>query len=347
MSNYAVILAGGKGERFWPLSTSKAPKQLLALVGDRPLLAQAVQRLQGLIPFERVFVITNQDLVEGCRKAAPELPAENIIGEPVGRDTAAAVALAGAVVKQRDPNAAFCILTADHIIGDPPVFQSTLSSALEKATREDVLITIGIPPSFPSTGFGYIEAEPSADAKFFNVERFVEKPNAEKAAEYLASGRFFWNSGMFIWSVKSLEAAFRAHRPVLADLMNLPSIEKILAAYPALEKISVDYALMEKATNIVMIPARFSWDDVGSWTALENHFPKDGSGNVIVGEGQLIGSGGNIIVSRDRLTAVVGLENVIVVQADGVTLVCARDKAQDIKKMVEKLRAESRFQSLL
>ena len=352
MSQYAIILAGGKGERFWPLSTTRQPKQLLALVGDRPLLAQAVDRLDGLIPPERTYVITNQDLVDGCRAAAPRLPAANIIGEPIGRDTAAAVALAAAIVKRQDPGGCFCILTADHVIGDLRIFQKTLERGFELAGREDVLITIGIKPTFPSTGFGYIDSGTARDDLFLKVNRFVEKPDAATAKEYVESGSFYWNSGMFIWSVAALEQAFQSHRPVLAGLIgrlvsarDLP--RAITEEYPKLEKISIDYALMEKAPNIVMAKGLFSWDDVGSWTALEHHFPHDAAGNVVIGAGQQVGARNNIIFSRDRLTAVVGLDDVIVVQAEGVTLVCAKDRAQDIKKLVEQLRADGGFGDVL
>jgi mannose-1-phosphate guanylyltransferase len=211
-----------------------------------------------------------------------------------------------------------------------------------------VLITIGIKPTGPSTGFGYIEAGRPRDKLFLQAKRFVEKPNLAKAIKYMASGRYYWNSGMFIWSVGSLEKAFRQHRPALADLMNkLAAGAKLNRVYPKLEKISIDYALMENATNIVMAQGRFKWDDVGSWTALEHHFQKDATGNVVIGSGEQVDASDNIIFSKARLTAVVGLSKVIVVQAGGVTLVCARDKAQDIKTLVMKLRTDGRFNDVL
>jgi mannose-1-phosphate guanylyltransferase len=356
---YAVIMAGGKGERFWPLSTSKHPKQLLALVGDKALIAQAVERLDGLIPPENVFVVTNADLVEATRQAAPMLPPENIVGEPIGRDTAAAVACGGALVGARDPKAVFAVLTADQVMGDLDVFKATLRGGMDLAEKNEILVTIGIQPTFPSTGFGYIES--GADfakvegVQFKKAVRFVEKPALPKAEEYLASGRFFWNSGMFIWSVPTLGKAFAAHCPVMKTLMDeltahakrgeiFQGLEKI---YPTLGKISVDYALMEKADNIVMACGTFSWDDVGSWPALESHFPQDADGNTLIGECQQIDSKNNIIYSKDRLTAVIGVENLIVVQADGVTLVCSKDRAQDIKRMVTDLRAKGSFDCLL
>lgn len=347
---YAVIMAGGKGERFWPLSTSKHPKQLLALVGDKALIAQAVDRLDGLIPPENIFVVTNADLVEATQNAAPMLPAENIVGEPIGRDTAAAVACGGALVAAKDPEGVFAVLTADQVMGDLDVFKATLTGGMDLAEINDVLVTIGIQPTFPSTGFGYIEAGDdfgSAEGvQFKKAVRFVEKPGAETAQNYLDSGTFFWNSGMFIWSVPNLLNAFAAHCPEMKKLMDdltdyamrgeiFQGLEKI---YPTLGKISIDYALMEKADNIVMACGTFVWDDVGSWPALEGHFPQDEAGNTLIGECEQIDSKNNIIYSKDRVTAVIGAEDLIVVQADGVTLVCPKDRAQDIKQMVVALR---------
>jgi mannose-1-phosphate guanylyltransferase len=356
---FAVILAGGKGERFWPLSTAKKPKQLLSLVGDRTLLGQAVSRLKGLIPPENTFVITNADLVAGCHEAAPELPPENIIGEPVGRDTAAAVALGAALVKARDPKGVFCILTADHVIGSEDVFRQTLDAGMKLAAKEDVLITIGITPTEPATGFGYIESAKSLGRKdgieFLKVKRFVEKPDLKTAQGYLKTGKFFWNAGMFIWSVKSIESALKQFRPPLAKLVakmkavaGKPSFATTLASeYAKLEKISIDYAVMEHAKNIVVARSEFPWDDVGSWTALENHFPKDKKRNTLIGQTATHDAKGNIIVSRDHLTALVGVKNLIVVQADGVTLVCARDRAQDIKQLLAEIRKTGTHEKLL
>ena len=357
--HYAVILAGGRGERFWPLSTSRHPKQLLSLVGDTPLLAQAVDRLEGLIEPDHVFVITNTDLVDASRRAAPSLPPGNVIGEPVGRDTAAAVALGAALVKARAPNGAFCILTADHIINDLPLYRDTLREGLALAHAQDVLLTIGIHPTKPATGYGYIESgEPVSHAgriEFFRATRFVEKPDLATAEAYLSSGSYYWNAGMFMWSVASLEKAFGIHRPQLADLIAtlVPAIQADALApalereYAALEKISIDYALMEKADNIVMAKGTFPWDDVGSWSALENHFDPDEDDNIRVGAAELLNSSGNIVISGNRLTALIGVSDLIVVQADGATLVCPKDKAQDVRKLVEQLRAAKQYDEIL
>ena len=358
--DYAVILAGGRGERFWPLSRTLRPKQLLSLVGDSSLLAHAVDRLRGLIEPERVFVITNADLVGPSREAAPNLPPANILGEPMGRDTAAAAALGAALVRSRDPDAAFCVLTADHVIGDLERFRDTLREGLALARNRPVLVTIGIQPDHPSTGYGYIEAGAPVHAAggidFFQAQRFVEKPPLDQAREYLASGAYCWNSGMFIWAAETLLQGFRRHHPPLADAIDTWTdaaragrLDASLAeTYDSLEKIAIDYALMEKADNIVMARGCFAWDDVGSWPALANHIEADGGGNVILGACEAVDSSGNIVVDdTGRLTALVGVEDLVVVQADGVTLVCRKDRAQDVKQLVERLRANPDYTHLL
>ncbi len=357
---YVTILAGGKGERFWPLSTAARPKQFLSLVGDQPLLAQAVARARGLVPPDHIYILTNAEYLDLARQSAAGIPAENIIGEPVGRDTAAAIALAAALVGRRNPRAVFTVLTADHVIGDLAVFHQALRDAIDLVAEQDVLCTMGIQPQWPSPAYGYIEAgalerETAAGTSFFKAQRFVEKPSADKAREYLATGRYYWNSGMFAWSVPAIRAAFARHAPHLEQLVRTlepvagtAGFDAVLrAAFADLPKISIDYAVMEKAANVLVIRGRFAWDDVGSWTALENHFAPDAARNVAVGDVQAVDSGHNIVVSQDRLTALVGVDNLVVVQADGVTLVCARDRAQDIKKLLAALRADGRHGGLL
>jgi len=352
-------MAGGKGERFWPLSRQTRPKQLLSLIGGRTLLHQAVERLNGLIPPERIFIITNRDLAVPIRELELGVPAEQVVGEPVGRDTAAAICVGSALIQARDPDGVFCVLTADHVIGPTPIFQRTLAAALELAAGANVLVTLGIRPTSPSTGYGYIEAgaadQEVAGITFHRALRFVEKPDRETAARYLASGLFYWNSGMFVWSAQAFRAALARHRPALAELTErvrarLPRepIEAILAdEYPKLEKISIDYALMERADNIVVCRGEFQWDDVGSWPALEGHVPADADGNHVIGECAAVGATGNIVVASNHLVALVGVKDLVVVHTDGATLVCARDRAQDVKQIVERLRADGRHNHLL
>lgn len=356
---YAVVLAGGRGERFWPLSTRKRPKQLLSLVGGRPMIAQTVARLDGLIPRERVLVLTNAETVAPTRQLLPELPPENVVGEPVGRDTAPAVTLAAALVRARDPNAAFAILPADHVISDEPRFRATLEAVFRAAMRDDALFVIGIPPTAPSPAFGYIEAgAPRFELDshpFFAVRRFVEKPDVETARRYLAEGHYFWNAGMFVWSLASLQRALERHAPPFAALARRLAEavgrsdfdDAVRSAYAGVEKISIDYALMEKADNILMTPADFAWDDVGSWTALRNHFAADAEGNVVIGDGVTLDAEGNTVVSSGRLTALLGVRDLVVVQAEGVTLICHRDRAEHVKRLVQQLQAQGRHEALL
>ena len=356
---YAVIMAGGRGERFWPLSTRRRPKQFLSLIGGKSLITAAVDGLSGLLPPERVLIITSADMVPATRDAVPALPAANIIAEPFGRDTAAAVALGAVVVGARDPQGVFCVLTADQVIGQLDLYRRTLAESLALAALEPVLVTIGIQPAFPSTGFGYIEAgEPMRQAsgiEFLRASRFVEKPDRATADQYVKSGRYFWNSGMFVWSVEAILGAFRLHRPALSAMAErlVPAVEQpgfaeaLRREYEQLERISIDYAVMEKAGNIAMAKGTFEWDDVGSWPAIASYFDPDESGNIRIGDCAALDSTGNIVVSNGRLTALIGVKDLIVVQADGVTLVCPKDRAQDIKKLVEQLRREPRYEPLL
>jgi len=349
-SFYAIIMAGGRGERFWPASTRAHPKQLLDLFGDTPLLTAAVRRIEPLIPRDRILIITSADLIDAVHKALPDFPVRNLIGEPCGRDTAAAIALGAALIRDRDPQAVFAVLTADHVIGRDEVFRQTLAQGMEYAAHHPALVTIGIPPRFPSTGFGYIRTGESAPIPgpiaFRRALQFVEKPDAETAGQYVASGVYFWNSGMFMWSMASIIAAFQSFRPPLAAMMDRlrghcgdPDFSARLAAeYNRLEKISIDYAVMEKADNILMAECAFDWDDVGSWTSLINHFPADAARNVLVGSAAALDTADSIIVSPRHRTAVFGVQNLVVVQAPGVTLVCDRDKAQDLKRLLAFLR---------
>lgn len=352
-------MAGGKGERFWPLSTARRPKQLLALGGGRPLILQAVDRLAGLIPPERILIVTGAALVEPIRQMLGQGSPVGVLGEPLGRDTAAAIAAGAAWIRRRDPDAVFCVLTADHLIGDLPVFRETLARALELCAANDVLMTIGIAPTEPSSAYGYIETgDPWRTAgaiEVFHAKRFVEKPDPETAKGYLASGRYAWNSGMFVWSVRSIRKAFADFRPELAARLEAWSacasaadFEAALARdFPALEKISIDYAVMEKARNIVVCKGAFTWDDVGSWPALEAHLPRDGAGNATTGDVEALDCAGNIVVSEGRLTALVGVRDLVVVQAEGVTLVCHKSRAQELKALLGRLRAQPNRDGIL
>ncbi len=347
-------MAGGRGERFWPQSREASPKHLLPIVGDKPMLAQTVDRVAGVVPSTNIFVITTQAQLEGCRRACPGLPAANIVAEPMGRDTAAATGLAMLLVKQRNPAAAFAMLPADHVIHNTEEYARLLSVAFESAEVADVLVTLGIKPTEPATGFGYIQqAGPwrtIGGREVFAVKRFVEKPSLETARSYLTSGEYFWNAGMFVWRVPVVEAAFKVHAAELyAGLAQLEAAARspggwakaLPEIYPSLKKISVDYAVMEKSTNVVVVPATFDWDDVGAWPAIAKHFTADEAGNVLRGLAMVEGGANNIVVSTDgHLTAVVGASDLIVVHTAEATLVCHKDKAQEIKALLERLKQD-------
>jgi mannose-1-phosphate guanylyltransferase len=359
-ARYVVIMAGGRGERFWPASRQTTPKHLLPIVGETPMLTQTVDRVLGVAPKENIFVITTQAQLAGVRAACPQLPVDNIVAEPMGRDTAAATGLAMLLVKQRDPQAAFAMLPADHVIHDVREYQSLLGVAFAAAESADVLVTLGIKPTEPATGFGYIEqAGPwknIAGRDVIAVRRFVEKPDVATAESYVASGKYFWNAGMFVWRVPVVEAGFRAHASDLhAGLAKLEAMATkdgwaaaLAAVYPTLKKIQVDYALMEKSTNVVVVPATFDWDDVGAWPAVAKHFPRDAAGNVLRGLAMVEGGANNIVFARDdHLTAVVGASDLVVVTTADATLVCPRSKAQEIKSLLKRLEGDAEKKKFL
>ncbi len=346
MTTYAFILAGGRGERFWPLSTFSRPKQFVSLFGGKPLLAHAVDRLEGLVPAERVYIITSEDLVPATRAALPHVPPANIIGEPMGRDTAAAVALACGTVMAHDPQGVAAILPADPIIGDVPAFRATLADAYAVAAREPVIATLGIAPTFPATGYGYIECgealETSEATPLHRVRRFVEKPTLETAQAYLETGAFVWNAGMFIWRADVMAEAFRRHAPQWLPLVEHP--EHMETLYPTLPKLSVDYAIMEKSDNLVVARGDFGWDDVGALPALARQFPADDQGNVAIAPTVAVDAHHCIIAAEapTRTTALLGVKNLIVVHTDKATLVCSRDAADGLKALVATLPPELR-----
>ena len=356
---FVVIMAGGSGERFWPQSRKKKPKHLLPIVGRLPMLTQTIARVLPLVPAANIYVITTESQLKAARVACSGLPKGNIIVEPVGRDTAAAVGLGMLLVKRRNPDAAFAVLPADHVIGDVHGFREMLDAAFKAAESADELVTLGIEPTEPATGFGYIErgavwhTEPIT---IMRAKRFVEKPNLAKAKTYVASKRYYWNAGMFVWRVPVVEAGLKAHAPELAA--GLATLEKGLARgnaakalakiYPGLQKISIDYALMEKSKNVLVLPTNFGWDDVGSWTAISRHHPKDNAGNILRGMACVENGRNNIVVSDGKhLTAVLGLDNLVVVHTADATLVCPQDQAQEIKKLLKRLQADAKTQKYL
>lgn len=354
---FGVIIAGGSGERFWPASRAARPKHLCDVTGAGTcLLEQCFRRLSRLVPEENILVVTNRAQLAGTRAACPFIPAIRIVCEPEGRDTLAAVAL-GAFCAERfsgRKDVLVATLPADHVIADDANFVRTAEAAFAAAERGNALVTVGITPTFPATGYGYIRAGGlflAGNPQCLNAERFHEKPSEEKARAYLEQGNFYWNAGMFFWKSATLRAAIerfapdcaRAFRDVSAALDAGAPLEKALAEnYPKIEKRSVDFAIMEKADNVKVVPATFEWDDAGTWAAAERHFPKDANGNIFRGGNVFCEATESCSVFADggaasRATVLFGVRNLIVVHADDATLICSRDDAERLKTLVKKL----------
>src|SRR5438105_4285970 len=332
-SIYALILAGGSGERFWPLSRRARPKQLLRLISKKTLLEETVARLDGLVSRERILILTNTEQETTVRKLLTGFPSENVIGEPAKRDTAAAVALGTGWVSARDHAATMAVLPADHVIANHAAFQETLALAAEAAEETGELVTVGIKPTWACPGFGYIEQgkpvhlrDRSNKNSIHRVERFREKPNPDLAESFLRKGNFRWNAGMFVWSVPTVLSEFNRHTPELADFISqvrsAKGLEKTLRErFAKLPRISFDYAIMEKADRVLVVEASFDWDDVGTWQAVARYFKKDEHGNVANRALTALDSGDNIVFNDGETTvALVGVHNLIVVRTDDAIL---------------------------
>lgn len=352
MSNpiYALILAGGTGERFWPLSRRTRPKQLLRLVSKTVLLEDTIARLDGWVPPERILVLTNVEQEAAVRDLLKGFPAENILAEPAKRDTAAAVALGTGWVAIRDHAATMIVLPADHVITDRKAFRETVTLAATAAEETGGLVTIGIKPTWACPGFGYIEhGEPVRlrngmdKGGVHRVVRFREKPNVDLAESFLRKGNFRWNAGMFVWSVPSLLSEFNRHAPELADFISqlraVGKFEKVLRErFTNLPRVSFDYAVMEKADRVLVVEANFDWDDVGSWSAVAKYFSKDQQGNAANCATTTIDSTNNIVFDQDGATvALLGVHNLIIVRTGDAILVCHRHDAEKIKDLIGKL----------
>jgi len=344
---YVLILAGGSGERFWPLSRKSRPKQLLSLFSEETLLEATLRRLDGLVPPARILILTNADQESSVRALCPGLPHGNIIAEPAKRDTAAAIALGAGWIAQQAPDATMVVLPADHLIKDTAGFQRTLRVAVAAAEETGELVTIGIPPTWACPGFGYIEQGASvtlrsgpSDPAIFDVVRFREKPNAELAESFLAQGHFRWNAGMFIWTVHAILGAFNRHTPPLGEFIarihssgDFPAL--LREAFPLLPKISIDYAVMEKATRVLVVEAAFDWDDVGGWTAVAKYLACDDAGNQSNCTIKTVEAANNIVfTSGPKTIALLGVSDLIVVHTPDAILVCHRNEAEKIKQLI-------------
>jgi len=347
---YGVIMAGGSGTRFWPESRQNRPKQLLRIVGRKTMIRATVERILSVIPFQRIMVVTGMVHAEEIRNQIPELTEGMIVAEPEGKNTAPCIALAAYKLLKTDANAVMAVLPADHLIRDEEAFRQALAIGAQVASAGDHLVTFGIVPHRPETGYGYIQlgtvAREIGSKKFYKVRRFVEKPDRVRAEEYLAAGNFLWNSGMFIWHVGAIIKAFETHLPSLSRVMeaisprlNTPDEPAAIAeAYAAVEPISIDYGIMENADNVLTLPIDVGWSDVGSWASLDEVWDRDSDGNAAKGRCVIVDSRGCVVSSPAKLTALIGLEDLVIVDTPDALLVCRKDKAQDVRKLQELLK---------
>lgn len=349
MKTTAVIMAGGRGERFWPRSRTGCPKQFLSLTSDgETMIQKTVNRLKGLVSPEDVFVVTNESYAGLVKEQLPELPEENILLEPAARNTAPCIALAAMVIKKKYGESTMLVLPSDHLIKFNQMFIDTLKTAVSAAQKGSRLVTIGITPTYPETGYGYIHfgEGDSSEPMIYSVKRFVEKPNIELAKEYYNSGEYLWNSGMFVWKVSSIEENIRRFLPDMQEGMDriyeAAGTEGFNAAvaevFPKFRSESIDFGVMEKASEVCTLPGNFGWDDVGNWLALERINRTNEYGNMVQGDVISINTKNTIVCGGKKLIATVGIEDLVIVDTDDALLICAKDSTQDVKKVIENLK---------
>ncbi len=358
MKTAALIMAGGRGERFWPRSRKSIPKQFLSLTNsDKTMIQSTVERILPLVKIEDIFIATNQDYKSLVREQLPDLPEQNILCEPVARNTAPCIGWGAAVMRKRYGDALMMVLPSDHLIMQPALFRNVMKNALRVAKETDALVTLGISPTAPDTGYGYIQydlEDGDNPGGAFTVKRFVEKPDLETAKQYVSSGEYLWNSGMFIWKASAILRETEALLPenyalleTIESAMDTPAQKETLAeTFPRMKSISIDYGVMEKAKQVYVLPASFGWDDVGSWLAVGRINPANDADNVIKGDVVTVNSTRCIVQGADKLIAMVGLEDTIIVDSPDALLVCAKDSAGEIKKVLEVLRAVNRTELL-
>lgn len=351
MSDFNVIvMAGGKGERFWPLSRSQWPKQFLTIAGHRSMLQMTVDRLQKLVPLKRIYIVSHRNYRNLVKLQLPELPEDNLLLEPVGRDTAACIGLASYKISERNPDSELLIVPADHYVEDEKSFVESVCKGREVLQKTRGIVTLGIKPAYPETGYGYIRASAKKEDRIFcgyRVERFFEKPNRETAEQFIRRPDYFWNSGMFLMHSGTVERLIRRFLPdlykgleTIRPALGTPGEQAVMEqVYPRLPAISFDYGVMEKADNIYMVPCEFGWNDVGSWGALEKIYERDMYDNVIQGNVVRLDTHDCIIHSvGDKLIATLGIQDIIIVDTEDITLVCSKYRSQHIKELIRELK---------
>lgn len=353
MKIYSVIIAGGGGTRFWPLSRQEHPKQLLNLSGDDALINETIKRINCLSDNENLFVVTNEKQMKLLEETVGDMCKHtNILPEPIARNTAAAIGYAAFNIMKKQGDGIMCVYPADHYIKNEVEFNNILNKAIKVAEEKEKLVTVGITPTFPSTGYGYINYENNGlenDADYDVIE-FVEKPNYDTAKKYIESGKYLWNSGMFVWKISKILEDFKRYLPKvyykleeLSDFIGTDKEEeKIQEIYPTIPSISIDYGIMERSNDVVVVPGDFGWNDVGSWDSLGAIYPTDEEGNIKRGENITIDTKNSIIYSDDKLVTTIGVSDLIVVATNDAVMVCKKDKAQDVKKIVDVLKEKDR-----
>lgn len=352
MKIFNVIMAGGGGTRFWPLSRQEHPKQLLNLSGDDALINETIKRIDCLSKKENLFIVTNEKQSNLLKETVGDMcETKNILKEPSARNTAAAIGYAAFNIMKKHGDGIMCVYPADHYIKNESEFLEIMKKAISVAEKSEKLVTIGIKPTFPSTGYGYINFEEKnvSDNCSYDVIDFVEKPSYEKAKIYIDSGKYVWNSGMFIWKVSKILEDFKRYLPKvyykleeLAEFIGTSNEEeKLKEIYPLIPSISIDYGIMERSNDVVVVPGDFGWNDVGSWDVLGSIYPTDDEGNIKRGETIDIDTKDCIVYSDDKLIATVGVKNLIVVSTGDAVMVCKKDKAQDVKKIVDKIKEKN------
>lgn len=357
MKKTALIMAGGRGERFWPYSRQNLPKQFISLTSDGKTMIQlTVERIRPMIDAEDIYIATNEAYKQLVHEQLPDIPEENVLCEPVGRNTAPCIGLGAVHIAHRcGEDALMLVLASDHQIKYNSIFLRTLDDACDVACENENLVTIGITPDYPETGYGYIQFDDATvKGNAFEVERFVEKPDLETAKEYLKTEQYLWNSGMFIWKVSSILKNMERHMPEtyqgllrIQAAIGAPEENKVLVdEFTQFKSVSIDYGVMEKASDIYILPGSFGWDDVGSWLAIERVNPTNEQGNVVKGNFVTIDTKNCILQGTEKLVAVVGAKNLVIIDTEDALLICEKDSADKIKKVVENLRICNRTEYL-